>query len=95
MCVCVSAAADWDVFSAIKAFPHVSIPNLQELERPVDRSLNNVTREATATSSFNLKLKWKNEYAPWILGGGGFMPRACLHIHLHGFEKLRLKLDKH
>lgn len=63
--VCLSAPADWDVFSAIKAFPRVSISNLPELERPADHFtelcfLNNVTREATVTSSFNLKPKWKN-----------------------------------
>lgn len=34
--MCLRAPADWDVFSAIKAFPHMSISNLQELERPLD-----------------------------------------------------------
>lgn len=44
--MCLRAAADWDVFSAIKAFPHVSISDLQELSAALQSCfLSRVARE--------------------------------------------------
>lgn len=66
--VCLSAPTHWDVFFAIKAFPHVSISNLQE--RPVGRITELLSEQsrkrkyksfvisaAIARSSFNWNLK--------------------------------------
>lgn len=102
--VCLSAPADWDVSSAIKAFPHVSISKLQELRDPstILQSCvpNKVTREneslvisaAITRSSFNWNPKWENK--PCGFG----VSLYCVLVYKSSFiilQSSRLKLDKH
>ncbi len=102
--VCLSAPADWDVSSAIKAFPHVSISNLQELrdlptilqscfpDKVTQENESLVISAAIARSPFNWNLKWQN--TPCGFG----VSLNCVLVYKSCFiisQSSRLKLDKH